>query len=277
MWKVGLYLTKNLCSPSNYNINTSLREYAFKSNLKIKWIRPEKIPCQKPEKSGDLQKIGDVDSKGFPLQFSDSQELLDADEMVKKMFSLGFLPRKYSTQVLRHEMVCTVQRHHLDFGSMESRIASMTSIIRNWQELYEQFPRNKKLNVRLKELIDKRKKFLKYLRRWDYKRYEWLLSKLDVVYHPPPNEFRRVTRKESLCKLTDKYCNDLKEQRLKQYKATLESQQIEFLRDKIKLAIQIRTGTDKSLKEHSAALLRCGVVQCGVCSHQFPNMHGNVR
>nr|CAD7264944.1 unnamed protein product [Timema shepardi] len=105
---------------------------------------------------------------------------------------MGFLPRKYSTQVLRHEMVCTVQRHHLDFGSMESRIASMTSIIRNWQELYEQFPRNKRLNVRLKELIDKRKKFLKYLRRWDYKRYEWLLDKLDVVYHPPPNEYRRM-------------------------------------------------------------------------------------
>nr|CAD7575678.1 unnamed protein product [Timema californicum] len=137
-------------------------------------------------------------------------------------------------------MVCTVQRHHLDFGSMESRIASMTSIIRNWQELYEQFPRNKRLNVRLKELIDKRKKFLKYLRRWDYKRYEWLLDKLDVVYHPPPNEYRRVTRKDSLCKLTEKYCNDLKEQRLKQYKETLESQQIEFLRDKIKSYVKIR-------------------------------------
>ena len=62
----------------------------------------------------------------------------------------------------------------------------MTAGIRNIQQVMEDFPRNKTAKVNLKELIDRRKKFLKYLRRWDYKRFEWLLEKLNLVYKPPP-------------------------------------------------------------------------------------------
>jgi small subunit ribosomal protein S15 len=69
---------------------------------------------------------------------------------------------------------------------MEAKIAKMTVNIRYRQECMEEFPRNLRVKVHLKELIDKRKKYLKYLRRWDYKRFEWLLEKLDLVYKPPP-------------------------------------------------------------------------------------------
>jgi len=65
-------------------------------------------------------------------------------------------------------------------------VASMTANIRNLQEHYKLAPRDKNSRVALKEIIDKRKKRLKYLRTWDYKKFEWLLENLDLKYHPHP-------------------------------------------------------------------------------------------
>lgn len=62
----------------------------------------------------------------------------------------------------------------------------MTVQIRGMQDYMEEFPRNKVVKVQLKEMIDKRKRFLRYLRRWDYRRFEWVLEKLDLVYKPYP-------------------------------------------------------------------------------------------
>jgi len=62
----------------------------------------------------------------------------------------------------------------------------MTANIRNLQEHYKSSPRDKNSRVALKEIIDKRKKRLKYLRTWDYKKFEWLLENLDIMYHPHP-------------------------------------------------------------------------------------------
>lgn len=113
-------------------------------------------------------------------------------------------------------------------------VAKMTAVIRRYQEHMDSHPRDKMIKVRLKELIDKRKKFLKYLRRWDYPRFEWILEKLDLVYKPPPTHFHWITRKESLQKLTDTYCENLKEERLEAYHKQLQAQQIPFLEEAIK-------------------------------------------
>lgn len=51
------------------------RTYAFKSDLKIKWIRPEKIPCFKPAKSGDRSAMPKIDKSLPPLEFQTSTEL----------------------------------------------------------------------------------------------------------------------------------------------------------------------------------------------------------
>lgn len=110
----------------------------------------------------------------------------------------------------------------------------MTATIRRYQDYMLEHPRDKKRKVILKEMIEKRKKFLKYLRRWDYRRFEWILEKLDLVYKPPPAEFHWITRKESLQKLTDIHCEELKQQRLAEYRKTLEEQQIPFLEDAIR-------------------------------------------
>lgn len=108
------------------------------------------------------------------------------------------------------------------------------------QEVLERFPRNKKLKVNLKELIDQRKKHLKYLRRWDYKRFEWLLENLNIIYKPAPADIHPVTRKDSLQKLTQKYCDDIKQRRLIAYQLQLESEQPAFLEEKIRVLQFIR-------------------------------------
>lgn len=47
----------------------------FKSDLKIKWVRPEKIPCYKPAKSGDLASFPQVDKSMLALEYQQSKEL----------------------------------------------------------------------------------------------------------------------------------------------------------------------------------------------------------
>lgn len=113
-------------------------------------------------------------------------------------------------------------------------VAKMTATIRRFQEHMEKFPRDKRIKVELKELIDKRKKFLKYLRRWDYKRFEWILEKLDLVFKPHPPAYHWITRKESLVKLTNIHCDELRTEKLESFKKTLKSQQIDFLEKKVK-------------------------------------------
>nr|CAI5870429.1 unnamed protein product [Callosobruchus analis] len=220
--------------------NVLCRSYAFKSDLKIKWVRPQKIPCFKPEKTGDLEGVPQIDKEHVILDFKESKELSTADNNVKKLFSLEFAPHKHTNRLYIHEFVDKVKRHEYDIASIEVKIAKWTGVIRALQECMERFPRNKKLKVFLKELIDKRKKHLKYLRRWDYKRFEWLLERMNMVYKPPPNEFHWVTRKESLRKLTDQHCEKIRTERINQYKQQLENEQPAFLEEKIRTLQFIR-------------------------------------
>jgi len=216
------------------------RNYAFKSDLKIKWVHPGRVSCIKPEKSGDLEPMPEISKTQFQLQFQNCKELNDANDTVKKLFSLEFAPRYKSTQVYIRNTLDGVRRHPMDVGSVEAKIARWTGAIRAMQDVMERFPRNKRLKVKLKELIDKRKKQLKYLRRWDYKRFEWLIDNLNIVYKPPPNEFHWITRRGSLRQLTDKYCEDLKQERLSAYRLKLESEQPAFLEEKIRTLEFIR-------------------------------------
>lgn len=113
-------------------------------------------------------------------------------------------------------------------------VAKMTAKIRSLQDVMEKYPRNKVLKVILKEKIERRKKFLMYVRRWDYRRYEWLLEKLDLVIKENPEEYIRVERKASLRKLTTIQCDEIRQQRLDAYRKKLESQQLDFLERKYK-------------------------------------------
>uniref|UniRef100_A0A1B0DHT4 Small ribosomal subunit protein uS15m n=1 Tax=Phlebotomus papatasi TaxID=29031 RepID=A0A1B0DHT4_PHLPP len=141
-------------------------------------------------------------------EYRDCKSLEEADETVKKLFSLESFPGKKTGHHLRNIMREEVQRHPLDVGSMEALIADQTARIRRLQEIFAAHPRNRVLKVYLKELIDKRKCFLKYMRRWDYRRFEWLLEKLDIVYKAHPAEYVLVGRNKfgELCFICGQHC-----------------------------------------------------------------------
>lgn len=225
--------TLNKLKPLASNVSLLSRNYAFKSDLKIKWVRPEKIPCYKPQKSGDLHPIRPMGGTELLKDYQNSKELESADDTVKAMFSLENNRRREMLENFKEEMVKRVQRHDLDYGSMEAKLGLMTAQIRSLQEVMEKFPRQSAAKVHLKELIDKRKRFLRYLRRWDYRRFEYILEKLDLVYKPYPTHFHWITRKESLQKLTDIHCDTIRNTRLQSYREMLESQQLDFLAKKL--------------------------------------------
>ncbi|XP_065075152.1 small ribosomal subunit protein uS15m [Ochlerotatus camptorhynchus] len=225
--------TLNKLKPLVSSVSLLSRNYAFKSDLKIKWVRPEKIPCYKPQKSGDLHPIRAVGGTELLKDYQNSKELESADDTVKAMFSLEHNRRREMLENFKEEMVKRVQRHELDYGSIEAKLGLMTAQIRSLQEVMEKYPTQSAAKVHLKELIDKRKRFLRYLRRWDYRRFEYILEKLDLVYKPYPTHFHWITRKESLQKLTDIYCENIKNTRLQSYRQSLESQQVDFLAKKL--------------------------------------------
>uniref|UniRef100_A0A1B6DDL5 Small ribosomal subunit protein uS15m n=1 Tax=Clastoptera arizonana TaxID=38151 RepID=A0A1B6DDL5_9HEMI len=229
-----------LYSTFNHGYSISSRNLYFmykivrslKSDLKIKWIRPEPVSCLKPEKSGDLKPREQIDPKSPLLELKTSDELQKSNELVKRIFSLEFNPRRYGVKFSLENSIDSVKRHKLDRSSPESQIAGLTATIRQLQEHVEIHRMDVRNKVILKELIDKRRRKLRLFRGLDYKRYEWLLEKLDIEYKPKPEIDERVERKKSLRKLTDLYCEEVRDKKLTEYKGILQSQQEEFLLSK---------------------------------------------
>ena len=66
--------------------------------------------------------------------------------------------------------------------------------------------------------ITARRKKLGRLRELDYRRYEWLLEKLNLIYKPQPHDLpdgqlgekENIARKASIEKLTDLWCSELR-------------------------------------------------------------------
>ncbi|XP_076243639.1 28S ribosomal protein S15, mitochondrial [Calliopsis andreniformis] len=201
---------------------------------KIKWVRPARIPEIDPKQSGDVEIRVDVNPAEIKVGYRDSKEMEDANEIVKKMFSLKFQPLKSIKRAKREQIINLVRRHTYDYGSVEAQIAIMTSQIQYYQKYMQEHPTNSTVKVCLKELIDKRKKFLKLLRNWDYRRFEWILERLNLIYKPVPRKLGMVTRKDSLRLLTQQYCDKVIQDKLDAYKMELMAQQKEFYRNKAK-------------------------------------------
>jgi len=199
----------------------------------IIWRRPKYVPSWKPEKSGDLETKKDVDkSRPIPSLLCVKEALESVDEDTRRLLSLEFHGKKQSNIVIRNDLRKKIRRHQYDIGSMEVQVADMTCKIRNLQNCMEQSKKDIILKVTLQELIDKRKKYLKHLRRMDYKRFEWLIEKLGILYRPPPKYFRWVTRKQSLKKLVRLHYFDLRKKRLEEYRKVLEAKKEPFLKEK---------------------------------------------
>ncbi|CAK1541678.1 unnamed protein product [Leptosia nina] len=218
-----------------------IQNRGIKQQVDIKWVRPDYVPAYKPERSGDLEGLPKDTVKFTALDFSLSDEIKDAPEAVKKIFSVAHLGRKEYRTLVQKDLIDRVRRHKYDENTSETRIARITGHIRCLQETMELHPKNVNTKKLVQELIDRRKKLLKFLRQYDYKKFEWLLEKLNIEYKGHPETYHKLTRKESLRKLTEMHCDDIRNKKLSDYRNLLESQQGPFLQEKLNTLKFIRS------------------------------------
>ncbi|XP_031841078.1 28S ribosomal protein S15, mitochondrial [Nomia melanderi] len=246
LYKFGGYVSRNVTTIEFYKIN---------------WKRPARVGPTSPTNSGDLGLDISVKPTDIPLYYDRSKELEDANDFVKKMFSLEFHPRREVRNLKREKIMALVKRHELDRGSTESAIAAMTSEILYIQEYMKEHPYNKQTKRFLKELVERRKKYLRHLRKWDYRRFEWVLERLNLVYKPDPAQLGTVSRKDSIRLLTQEYCDKLVQDKLNAYKAELKAKQKEFYREKAeKLAFILKEerecGVEPSVTEENIQIAK---------------------
>ncbi|EFX85676.1 hypothetical protein DAPPUDRAFT_300200 [Daphnia pulex] len=227
------------CSSIFNILGIQLRTYNPKVN--IEWVPPPKVSCLDPSKSGDRGTLPKLDlsrpqtrftRKRTPAEFADREDL---SPEIKKINSLEYAPLKKQIQAIKQDVLRTVQRHPFDCASLESTIACLTIKIRNQQRHTSAWKRDKFSLVTCKENIERRNSLLKHLRAYDYKRFEWLLEKLDLVYRPHPTTMEPVTRKGSIMKLTTIYCDRMRNKRLDDYRKELEKEKLKFAEEKAQL------------------------------------------
>jgi len=206
--------------------------------IMMKWNKPTRIQTCNPAISGDiggLQHFGEVDLAQPPVQLEGSRSLEDVDAEVRRILSLEFGRKKDVIKKLRKSVGETVKRHPLDETSLEYRIAMLTITIRNFQrDLIERFPyKNQPLKHDLTHKIALRRQLIESLREQDYKKYEWLLERLNLFYKPVPvYDHIEISRKASIERLTDMWCDELQKHRLNAFRRELEEEQPKFLRAK---------------------------------------------
>jgi len=213
--------------------------------IHVKWERPVMIETVNPQISGDiggLEHFGAVDLSKPTVRMEKSKALESASEDVKRVLSLEFSRRKDVMDKLSQEVIRTVQKHPRDFDSLEVAITLATIKIRNLQhELIQLYPyKNQPVKHVLTHKISSRRKLLRQLREQDYRKYEWLLEKLNLLYKPMPHDApdgvmipkKNVERKASIEKLTNLWCDELRRHRLNAYARQLLQEQPIFLRKK---------------------------------------------
>jgi len=210
----------------------------------IDWKEPEEIlkHVRHEDGSGDMGSMldlvgGSVDMSLPRIELEGCDVLKDAPEEVKKILSLEFANHYNLTAHVKKELTKKVQDHKMDVDSLSVAIASMTVGIRNDQEqIAEEMKELGKIHRRralsVRQRVATRLVLLKWLRQRDYKKFEWLLETLNIVYKPRPFEHEDIQRRVHQSRLTALWCDELRLHKLNEYKQSLDKQQPQFLREK---------------------------------------------
>jgi len=202
----------------------------------IKWNKPADCPTWDVQRSCDTKPLGTVDPSTIRLEyrpFADIIERLPDDE--RRLFTVGMGKRKDIIDIITEDLINLTKRHKYDKTSPEYKVARLTCVIRNHQDIFTKNPRTAKgqMKAKCKEAIQKRRKYLTHLRNEDVKKFEWILPIIGVIFKPLPEIYEPLKRKTCLTKLTDIYCNAIRSKRLFDYKLELESQKLPFLEEKL--------------------------------------------
>ncbi|KAK4306306.1 hypothetical protein Pmani_021857 [Petrolisthes manimaculis] len=210
--------------------------YAMKQELTengIIWRRPEHLPAWHPKKSGELKTPTPLDLTRLRKDVLPAASMMEeVNEVTQQLLSLKFARSSEHSKVEKQDVLCQIRRHKYDCGSIEARIGMLTVKIRRLQDKMFVCKKNALERVHLQETIDRRNKLLRKLRNHDYKCFEWLIEKLEILHRPFPDPTERRSRKRSLRKLVQLYGKDLQEKRLAEYQEALEKKKEPFLKEK---------------------------------------------
>jgi len=233
----GSNCTKNILDPNNYSgiaaINlTSHRTYIKKRNRLVR------IPPTKPlhfDYSGDLQKELEPLDLSAPIPFHESvKDLAQNNEAVQKIFSLEFADGRTKLRKQLQIISNETKEHDADTKSLELEIARSTVVIRNLIAHCLQFRHDKKSKMALIEMIHKRHKNLRRLRRWDYEKFVWLTEKMQLQYQPKQRMHdRKIPTKKAIRKAAARNAFlDVKKKKLNDFREKLAGQREAFEKHK---------------------------------------------
>uniref|UniRef100_A0A0N4Z980 Small ribosomal subunit protein uS15m n=1 Tax=Parastrongyloides trichosuri TaxID=131310 RepID=A0A0N4Z980_PARTI len=175
--------------------------------LQLLWT--EKIGSERElMMKGSDNLIGNKEDYGLPsidtsqprYEYRNIDELTNAPEAVKKIFSIEYGERRDMTNAWKRTMMDSVNKHKLDESSLPSKIAWATAVIRHWTALVDQLlEKNPKkptwLTHRLFLMINHRRKLLRILREQDEEAFEDVIKELKIAYHIPKQPEHVKTRK----------------------------------------------------------------------------------
>jgi len=220
------------------------------------WTQPDYMFRGNPgeDGSGDMEIYPEPDLNRPMLQFHGLKAYDNAPPEVKRVLSLEFGRRNDINNLVREEYRLMVAEHKHDHNSNIVHIAKITLKIRNLQKemgLMAQkgwrCPGKKKMLVRF---VNMRRSQLGYLRTQDYRHFEWLLEKLNIVYKPRPITFERIIRRRHTERLVNLLCDETRTFKLQSLKDSLEEDQPIFLRRKMETFSKIMEEEKKfNLKE----------------------------
>ncbi|XP_043201589.1 28S ribosomal protein S15, mitochondrial-like [Amphibalanus amphitrite] len=200
----------------------------------VKWrpiTRPSKLS---PAYTGDLGVTEPVDESQPQSAVSAAREEFDrSDDVTKRVLSLEFARGVEKTKQLEDKAMAFVQRHRFDTESPEAQIGRMTAKIRRYQLLLQDpaiFKSSSLMRARVHDLAHKRSGLLRKLRATDYRRFEWLLEQLEIVYRPPLPYKTDVTlcRKTSIRRMVQIFCDNIRQEKLDALRRQLDSEKPAF-------------------------------------------------
>ena len=78
------------------------------------------------------------------------------------------------------ELIKGNQRHNKDSGSVEVQVVLLTERIKNMTGHFSQFSKDLHSKIGLQQMVNKRKKLLRYLKKTDVDSYSKLINKLEL-------------------------------------------------------------------------------------------------
>ncbi|KAK6187937.1 hypothetical protein SNE40_005855 [Patella caerulea] len=195
--------------------------------------------------SGDLVTRSSLQESDILNRFKDVTELENAPEDVKRICSIGMAS---GVEIKKHRIEEMSNRLEQLFGKdchREQMIGKLTVEIRSLIAHCLQFRSDKRSKSILVEKIQKRKKYMKFLRREDYERFEWLLDELKIKYIPPPAYYKFVSKRQKRKIEVKDAAYAVRQSKIDALKKKLEAEKEAFMQEKEEILAEIQKEAEK--------------------------------